>query len=81
MGEDVTIGPWAKDRPAPDLVPIDLADGRSGFLRTYDLANENKNPDFTRKVSEHSIETVLPAYAKDGQTVIGEFVAGTTTWE
>lgn len=80
-GENVTIGPWAKDKPAPDLVPIDLEGGRSGFLRTYDLVNGSQNPDFIRTVNEHSEETVLPVYDKDGQTVIGEFVAGTSTWE
>lgn len=81
VGEDVTIGPWAKDQPAPDLVPIDLEDGRSGFLRTYDMANGSQNPDFVRKTGKKSEETVLPVYAKDGQTVIGEFVAGTSSWE
>lgn len=80
-GQDVTIGPWEKDQPAPDLVPVNLPDGRSGFLRTYDMANGSQNPDFIRKVSEHSTQTVLPVYAADGQTVIGEFVAGTTSWK
>ncbi len=81
VGEDVTIGPWAKDKPAPDLVPVDLEDGRSGFLRTYDMATGNQNPEFSRKTGKKSEETVLPVYAEDGQTVIGEFVAGTSSWE
>lgn len=80
-GEPVTIGPWAKDRPAPDLVPIDLPDGRHGFLRTYDMAHGSQNPEFSRKTGKHSDETVLPVYEKDGQTVIGEFVAGTSRSE
>lgn len=81
VGENVTIGPWHAAKPAPDLVPIDLEDGRSGFLRTYDLAHGSKNPKFERKTGEKSYETVLPVYAEDGHTVIGEFVAGTVSWE
>ena len=80
-GEDVTIGPWQKDKPAPDLVPVDLEDGRSGYLRTYDLAHGSGKPEFTRSTGKNSEETVLPVYAEDGQTKIGEFVAGTASWE
>ena len=81
LGEPVSIGPWEKGKAAPDLVPIDLEDGRSGFLRTYDMVHGSLDADFTRRVNENTTETVLPLYAKDGQTVIGEFVASTATWE
>ena len=81
VGEKVTIGPWDATKPAPDLVPINLEDGRSGFLRTYDLAHGSDNPKFIRNTSDHSHEIVLPVYAKDGQTVIGEFVASTASWK
>jgi len=77
-GEDVSIGPWTISKPPPDLTPIDLEDGRSGYLRTYDMAYGSQNPAFKRKVGRH-FEIVLPVYAKDGQKVIGEFVAGTTS--
>lgn len=80
-GEDVTIGPWQKDEPAPDLVPVELEDGRSGYLRTYDLAHGSGKPEFTRSTGKNSEETVLPVYAKDGQTKIGTFVAGTASWD
>ncbi len=74
-GEEVTIGPWRIGQAAPDLVPVDLPDGRSGYLRTYDMANGSQNPDFDRKRGSWT-DTVLPVYAEDGQTVIGEFVGG-----
>lgn len=74
-GEDATIGPWRIGQPPPDLVQIDLDDGRSGYLRTYDMANGSQNPDFDRKRGSWT-DTVLPVYAEDGQTVIGEFVGG-----
>ncbi|GAA3530548.1 hypothetical protein GCM10022234_29700 [Aeromicrobium panaciterrae] len=80
-GDDLTIGGWVRGKPAPDLMPIDLEDGRSGYLRTYDMAHGDENPAFVRRVSDQSEETVLPVYAKDGQTVIGEFVASTVSWE
>ena len=76
-GDDVKIGPWVKDQTPPDLVPIDLEDGRSGYMRTYDLAYGSQNPAFERKRGSWT-DFVLPVYAKDGQTVIGEFVAGSS---
>lgn len=78
---DLTIGPWQKNKPAPDLVPVTLKDGRSGFLRSFDLAYGSGKPEFTRSTGKNSEETVLPVYEKDGQTQIGEFVAGTASWE
>lgn len=80
-GEDVTIGPWQKDEPAPDLIPVELEDGRSGYLRTYDLAHGSGEPEFTRSTGKNSEETVLPVYEEDGQTKMGQFVAGTASWE
>lgn len=76
-GDDLEIGPWTRDQAPPDLVSIDLEDGRSGYLRTYDLANGSQNPEFQRKRGRWT-DTVLPVYAKDGQTVIGEFVGGSS---
>ncbi len=45
------------------------------------MAYGSQNPDFIRKVSENSEEVVPLVYAEDGQTVIGEFVAGTAVWK
>jgi predicted ribosomally synthesized peptide with SipW-like signal peptide len=77
----LTVGGMIPGQPDPDLVSIDLADGRSGFLRSDDMARSNSDRAFIRSTGENSEETVLPVYARDGNTVIGEFVAGTARWE
>jgi hypothetical protein len=41
------------------------------------MANCSQNPAFERKRGDWT-DTVLPVYAADGQTVIGEFVAGSS---
>jgi hypothetical protein len=41
------------------------------------MANGSQNPDFQRKRGSWT-DIVLPVYAKDGQTVIGEFVGGSS---
>lgn len=79
-GDKVVTGPWVAGEPAPDLTPVDLENGTSGFLRVFDLAKPTSELK-TRKVDEKTTEFILPVYAEDGQTVIGEFVAGTATEE
>ena len=80
-GVEPKVGVWAVGESPPDLVPVILKDGREGFLRTYDMAYGSFNPKFTRKTGPRSNQTVLPVYAEDGQTVIGEWVAGTASWK
>lgn len=79
--EKLDIGPWQPNKPAPDLVPGQTDDGKPGFLLTYDLANANPDEQETRRVDDKTIEIVLPVYAEDGVTKIGDFTAGTITEE
>lgn len=80
-GDAVTIGPWQSGKTPPTLTPGQTDDGREGYLRVYDMANATPDKQETRRVDEKTIEIVLPVYEKDGQTVIGEFTAGSITEE
>lgn len=65
-----------EDDPGPDLVAARGADGRCGFVRSSDrdpaartLAEAQESP--------HPLGRVVPLYAQDGVTVIGELqIAG-----
>lgn len=79
-GAGLSTGPWVAGEPAPDLTPIDLENGTSGYLRVFDLAKPTSELE-SRQITEKTREFLLPVYAEDGFTVIGEFVVGTGTEE
>lgn len=80
-GEVPKIGPWVVGEAPPDLVPIQTEDGLDGFLRTYDMAHLSPENHKTRRLDENTVEILIPVYAKDGQTVIGTWAAGTASEE
>lgn len=80
-GSEPSVGPWTAGEAPPDLVPIQTEDGLDGYLRTYDMANLSPDKYKTRRVDENTVELLIPVYAEDGQTVVGEWAAGTATEE
>lgn len=77
-GKPPRIGPWKGGAPPPDLTPVELEDGRTGYLRLHDLGKPSSELK-QRRVNQRTTETLITVYAEDGQTPIGEFVVGTST--
>jgi len=71
----LSFGTWQQGKPAPDLVEGTTNDGKPGFLRTYDLANL----DPTKQKVEANGDLLIPVYAEDGRTIIGQWTAATVT--
>jgi len=73
----IASGPWQAGQAAPDLIPAQTDDGQPGFLLTFDVAHADAENQMTRRVNEKTVAILLPVYAEDGVTQIGEFTAGT----